>query len=136
MVHHNEGFREGHSQAFRLAVNTASNDCEFQIKSSRRFCENQRLESLGAVVNISEVVSKGLVVDEDLASALGEVNLGFAAFPGGVAVEPVGYLFVFFEFVELTGGLLEGEELELELRIDGLVGDVVCEYFGPVFVED
>jgi hypothetical protein len=117
-------------------VNTASYHHELQIILPRCFCEDERFESLSSMINITEIVSKRFPINDDFAVTLDHKHLSLTTFSPRPAIELVWDFFRFFYFLEFIGCLFEREVLELKLRIDNFVGEVILVYFFFVFVEN
>lgn len=88
------------------------------------------------MINITEIISKRFPINDDFAVTLDHKHLSLTTFSPRPAIELVWDFFRFFYFLEFIGGLFEREVLELKLRIDNFVGEVILVYFFLVFVED
>ena len=118
-------------------MDAATYNSELEVPLSSSLSVDQRLERLSAMVNVSTVVSKWLVVDNNFSASLTDVHFSLATLSLAVSEVSIGHLCVnFFDLVQRIFGFLQGEELELHLRADGAISDVVLVDSFPVLVED
>lgn len=88
------------------------------------------------MIDIPTIISKRLVIDDHLPIPFGDVNLSLAAFPLAIAEVSIRHLSVsLLHLIQRILGLLKREKLELHLRVDHPISDVILIHSFSVFVE-
>lgn len=118
-------------------MDAATYNSELEVPLSSSFSIYQRFEHLSAMINVSTVVSKRLVVDNNFSVSLADVYFSLTTLSLAISKVSIRNLcFNLFNLVECILGLLKGEKLELHLRADCAISDIVLVNSLSVLVED
>ena len=88
------------------------------------------------MIHIPTIIRQRLLIDHNFPSPLNHKHLSLAALPPRKAIEPIRFLLWFFDFLKFLLSLFEGEEFELDIRIDDFIGEIVFIYFFAIFGEN